>query len=131
MATTQGKGPKEVPPEQLRFWVQVVSALAKIADQFGISFAVIVILLASVWQMGDAETQNDFIRELLFGSVTNTRQLTTFFVVLVVISVFGLDTKVRAYRTESAEMKRLADEKTQWQERALGQSLSHTEDERL
>ena len=111
-------------------WLQVLvvglNALTKVADRFGVAFAVFIILLLAVRWMGSGETQDDFIRELLFGSVTGTRFITLFFVAILVVAIFGLDTRRRDYRTESDEMKRLSDEKTHWQEVALGRPLSHT-----
>ena len=78
---------------------------------------------------GSAQTQDDFIRDLFVWSVTGGRTLAIFFGLLILLSVFGVDTVIRAKLTESAEMKRLADEKSRWQERALGTELSHTSKE--
>ena len=78
--------------------------------------------------MGNEDTQNDFIRELLFSEITGNRSLAIFFGFLILLAAFGVDTAVRGKLTESKEMKRLAQEKSMWQERALGTQLSHTDD---
>lgn len=114
---------------ELRVWVQLCGAIGRIADKFGVAFAVMVVFLATVWWMGSEQTQDDFIRELLFGSVTGTRALAWFLVALAVIAIFGLDTKFRSLRTERREMKRLAAERDRWQELALNRPLSHTDGE--
>ena len=109
--------------------IRAFAALANFAERCGVAFAVLVVLLFTIWLMGSTETRDDFIRELLFGSITNTRYLSLFVAVLIVIAVLGGLTARRAKVTESDEMKRLADERTAWQERALGRTLSHTAEE--
>ena len=95
-------------------------------DRFGLAFSVMLLLLFAVKWLGSTQTQDDFVRELLFGQITGRRTLALFFGALVLLAVFGVDTAVRAKLTEKAEMKRLADEKSRWQERALDTDLSHT-----
>jgi chromate transport protein ChrA len=114
--------------EEINGWIRVASAITTIGEKFGVAFAVFLILLLAVYVLGSKQTHDDFMRELLFGSITNTRYLTLFFVVLILTAIFGVDTRIRAYRTESAEMKRLADQKSEWQQRAIGAPLSHTEE---
>lgn len=114
--------------ENVRYLVRIVAAIANIGEKFGVAFAIFVMLLLAVYFLGTAQTRDDFIRELLFGSITHTRYLALFFGALIVIAIFGLDTRFRASKTESVEMKRLADERTAWQQRALNAPLSHTEE---
>ena len=113
---------------EIRVLVRATSIIASLVDRFGIAFVVLLLLLLAVKWMGSDQTQDDFIRELLFGEVTKGRSLAVFFVSLVLISLFGVDSIVRAKLTESKEMKRLAAEKTLWQERALQTELSHTDE---
>jgi hypothetical protein len=113
-------------PAEVRLWVKTIAAFMSFLDRFGLAFSVMLLLLVAVKWMGTAQTQDDFIRELLFGQTTGGRTLAIFFIILILLSVFGIDTLVRAKLTESAEMKRLAEEKSRWQERALGTELSHT-----
>lgn len=114
--------------EEIRVLVRVIGAITAVGEKFGVAFVVFLILLATVWFLGTAQTQDAFLRELLFGSITNTRYLAVFFVALIIVAIFGIDTRVQSYRTETAEMKRLADERTKWQQRALNAPLSHTEE---
>src|SRR5260221_14358306 len=65
--------------EEMRFLVQALAALTRVAERLGIAFAVLVVLLAAVWMLGSAQTRDDFLRELLFGSITHTRYLSLFF----------------------------------------------------
>lgn len=96
-----------------------------IAERLGMAFAIMTFIVLGVWFLGSTTTKDEFVRELLFGSITNTRYLSLFFVALIVIALFGLDNMFASWRTERAEMKRLASEKTRLQERLLG-PLSHT-----
>jgi hypothetical protein len=120
--------------EEVRLTVKAVNVLSNVAERFGVAFAVLLLTLFAPWLMGTAQTRDDFIRELLFGSVTQTRYLSVYFVFLVIVAVSGFETRLRAFRTERAEMARLAAEKAFWQEKALGTKLSHTaeaEEERV
>jgi hypothetical protein len=114
--------------EEVRWLVRCMSLVASFFDRFGIALTVLLLLLLTVKWMGSAKTQDDFVRELLFGQITGGRSLAIFFAVLIAISILGIDTIVRARLTESAEMKRVTAEKTKWQERALQSELSHTDE---
>jgi hypothetical protein len=116
-------------PERIGDSAKAINAVVAVAERIGCSFAILLLLMLAVWRLGSAQTKDDFIRELLFGSVTHTRYLSLFFIILAGISISGAETFLRSYRTERAEMKRLAEEKTYWQERALGVQLSHTDEE--
>ena len=113
-------------PAEVRLWVKAIATFMSFVDRFGLAFSVMLLLLFAVKWMGSTQTQDDFVRDLLFGQITGGRSLALFFGVLVLLTVFGIDTAVRAKLTETTEMKRLADEKSRWQERALGTDLSHT-----
>lgn len=110
---------KEKSPEELGAWLRIVTAITRFVDRFGMAVGMIVLLLFTVWFMGSDKTQDDFVRELLFGEVTKTRHLAMFFVALVAISLFGLDGIIRARLLDSREVKRLAAERDKWQARAL------------
>lgn len=105
-----------------------MDVIARVADRFGLAVIVLGLLFGAVWLMGTAETQDDFVRELLFAEITQTRYLSFFVIVLIVIALFGLDSRSRARKTESHETKRVTDERSMWQERALGTDLEHTSD---
>lgn len=113
-------------PSEIRIWLRCLGTLTSFIDRFGLAFTVMLLLLIAVKWMGSEGTQDDFVRELLFGSITGGRSLAIFFVSLILLALFGVDTIVKARLSESAEMKRLAAEKTMWQERALKTNLSHT-----
>lgn len=113
---------------EVRLWVRAVTSLVSFVDRFGIAFTVLLLAIIAVKWMGSEATQDDFIRELLFGEITGNRSLAIFFGILIVFAAFGVDTAIRTRLTEGEEMKRLAREKSMWQERALGTKLSHTDD---
>ena len=105
-------------------------AAAAVVVALSSKLAVIVLglLFGAVWFMGTEETQDDFVRELLFGEITQTRYLSCFVILLTVIALLRWDSRSRARKTESDETKRLSDERSKWQERALGTDLEHTSD---
>src|SRR5262245_22515268 len=65
--------------------IQALAALTRVADRLGVAFAVLVGLLTTVWVLGSAQTRDDFLRELLFGSITHTRYLALFFAALLAV----------------------------------------------
>jgi hypothetical protein len=85
------KSAREIDP-----LVRALAALTALAERLGLAFAVLIVLLSAVWALGSAQTRDDFVRELLFGSITHTRYLSFFFGALLVIAIFGLDTRRRS-----------------------------------
>jgi hypothetical protein len=126
MAKKPRPRPRAAATAEARLWVKAITAVMSLADRLGIAFTVMIVLIGAVYVLGDDTTENDFIRELLFGEITGTRTLAVFMVSLAVVAVFGADTFIKAKLAERAEMKRISDEKSYWQEKALGTDLSHT-----
>lgn len=114
---------------EIRAWVKAITSVMSMVDRFGIAFTVLVLQIVAVKWLGTEKTQDDFLRELLFGEITQGRSLAIYFGLLILVAMFGIDTIARARFTESREIKRLAKEKSEWQERALRTSLSHTKEE--
>lgn len=126
--TAQTPAEERYTPAEVRAWVRALTSVMSLVDRFGIAFTVLVLQILAVKWLGSQKTQDDFLRDLLFGEITKGRSLAIFYVILIVLAMFGVDTIVRARLSESREMKRLAKEKTEWQERALGTKLSHTDE---
>lgn len=116
------------PPPYVQLLLSLSLAVGQLANRFGTSFIILLILIGMVWTFGSDETQDDFIRELLFGELNRFPVLTTFVIGLTVDFVLGLSVRQRARKGESREFKRIAAEKTRLQEKLLG-PLHHTEDE--
>jgi hypothetical protein len=94
-------------------------------DKLGVPMAVLILVLFAIRWMGSADTQDKFIQEVLFGSVTHTRHLSVFFASLIVlILISAVFTRRKKSSDESSEMKRIAKEKSELQERLLGKKLS-------
>src|SRR5690242_14660024 len=70
-------------------WMKVATGLAKIADRMGMAFVILLLLFFAVWKFGNDQTQNDFIRGLLFGGPTGTWYVRSFFALLIVDATFG------------------------------------------
>jgi hypothetical protein len=94
---------------------------AGIADRFGVPFAMLGLLVGLVKFLGSEKTQDDFVRELLFGAVNKRPILTIVVAAIVLDAVVGFSSWVRHRRAESKEMKRLADEKGRLQEALIGE----------
>src|SRR4051812_15648994 len=121
------RGASEQTPKsknETGMWVRAFAAADRVAEKFGVAFVILLLLFAAVYKMGSAQTQDDFIRELLFASVTHTRYLSIFVILLVLISTFGLDAIGRLLRIERSEMRRISEEKTKLQEKLLERELS-------
>ncbi len=127
------KGAKTTPPKpggksDLSAWKMFVFVFGNAVDKLGMPAAIFTMCLFAVWLLGSEKTHDDFIREVLFADVTHTRYVQLFFGGLVLLSVGGILVNRRSKRTESKEMKRLADEKSRLQEKLAGTTLSHTDD---
>jgi hypothetical protein len=126
LATTEPSKPSSDLPAWVPPVVAAVNVAGKVADRFGVAGAVLIVLLAAIWFLGSDKTRDDFVRETLFGAITGKPTLGIFFGLLILVIIFGLDTRARAFKAESKEMKRLAAEKTRLQEQLLERQLSHT-----
>lgn len=122
------KSSRSLNNQEVRLLVRATSVIAALVDRFGVAFVVLLLIVATVKWLGNGKTQDDFLRELLFGEITGGRSLGVFLAGLVLLALFGVDSIVRARLMESAEMRRLAQEKSRWQERALQTKLSHTDE---
>ena len=85
------QSPRDVDP-----LVRALAALTALAERLGLAFAVFIVLLSAVWALGSSRTRDDFVRELLFGSITHTRYLSFFFGALLIVAIFGFDTRRRS-----------------------------------
>jgi len=103
-----------------------IFVMAQAVDKFGMPAALFMICLTAVWVLGDAKTQNDFIREVLFADVTHTRYVQGFFGALVALAIGASAIGIRKKRAESSELKRIAAEKTRLQQKLIEAELSHT-----
>ena len=112
-------------------WVQAFTLFAlifnQVAERFGVTAAIFCLLLGAVRLFGDAKTQNDFMREVLFADVTHTRYVQVFFGALVALMACGALLRKKSITDESKEMKRLAAEKGALQQKLIGSTLSHTD----
>lgn len=94
-------------------------------DKLGVPMVTLLMILGAIRVMGKTETQDQFIQEVLFGSMTHTRHLSIFFASLIgVMLISGALTWRKKSVDESNEMKRIAKEKGDLQERLLGRRLS-------
>ena len=98
---------------------QVSMLFDKVADKFGICAVVFVLVVGTVWLLGDQKTQDDFVRELLFREVTHTPYLSVLMVMLLSgIVVTGLAKRSKR-NAENAEISRLAQERNDLQQQRL------------
>lgn len=105
-----------------------VALLERAIDKLGIPLVLFVICLGVIKTFGSAKTQDDFVREMLFGDITHGPWIRLFFFGLIILCLlWSRITKRRASR-ESPEMKRIADEKSRLQEELIGKKLSHTQE---
>lgn len=102
---------------------RVGSVFGKVADKVGVPGAMLVLVLLAVWLLGDDKTQNDFVREALFGDITKTRYLGAFLGILIALSVLGTLLKRKIRLGESAELRRVKMERDFLQEMVLKQGL--------
>lgn len=109
-------------------WVVAgMAAFGRVADKFGTSFAVLVLVLLAVRLLGKDNTWDDFVREVLFGQVTHRPWLGIIVAILVMDAAIGGWTVRRWLSSDSKEMRRIADEKSKLQELLMGRKLHHTE----
>lgn len=113
--------------QETRALKQFGEALSELVDRFGIAFVALIVMVSTVRLMGSAKTQDDFIRELLFGEVTGGRSLAIFFVCMVITTTLGLDGVRRERLADGVEFRRIVDEKHLWEERALRAERSQTD----
>jgi hypothetical protein len=85
-----------------------------------------IVVLLAIYQLGSEKTRDDFIREVLFGAVTDTRYLGFFFAAWVLIIMFGGTLAALYRKRESDELQRCAEEKARLQELLAGRGLHHT-----
>ena len=105
------------------------AVFGKLADRFGISAAILVFIVITVKLLGNTDTQDDFVRELLFQDVTHKPWWQLFVGYLVFnVLLFPAAWWVRT-RNESKEMQRIASEKSKLQAQLLGADLHHSEEE--
>lgn len=98
---------------------RVVDSLSDLVDRLGIAFVVPIGIVLTVKSLGNAKTQDEFIREVLFGELTGGRSLAIFFACMIVMSLFGLDSAIRRRLRYGGEFKRMLKENERWQTRAL------------
>lgn len=108
-----------------------VNLFTHVVDRFGVAFGVLILCLLTIWLFGSEKTQDDFIREMLFGTVTGSPATRLFFVALILLALVSSSALFRRWSREGTEMKRLADEKSRLQEKLIGSELSHTQKESL
>lgn len=128
MARPQRGGTQPPAPREVGVWITIAQSFGALVERLGIGFSVLIVLLLTVWFMGSERTRDDFIRELLFAQITQTHHLQAFFGFLIVFTLFGVDSVLRGYRSEKAEMRRLSAEKTRLQELLARRELAHTDD---
>lgn len=124
LARANGDGTPDGHTMRTVAWVNLFT---HVVDRFGVPFGLLLLCLATIWVFGDDKTQNDFIREMLFGEVTGKPAARLFFLALLALSLVSSSALFRRLSREPAEMKRLADEKARLQERLIGSELSHTQ----
>jgi hypothetical protein len=107
----------------------ITHVLSRCADRFGVPFAILFFLFGAVKLLAKEQTQDDFIRELLFEHVTNRPYVQAFFGSLVVLTILGAYGLLERGRADSAEIKRLAKEKGELQQKLLGRKLSRSGDD--
>lgn len=95
-------------------------------DRFGAPAGVALLLIIGLAAFASEETQNDFMRALLFGD--HGWPIPALGIVVVLDLLFGYRLRRRWLDGDSEEMKRLAREKRRLQERLLGQKLPKTKD---
>lgn len=106
-------------------WLLGWLVFGRIADRFGAPAAVLTLILVAVKLFAGTETQDDFIRAVLFGEFG--WPLPVLGVFLVADLLFGFRLRRKWVDGESDEIRRLADERSGLQEQLLGVRLSHTE----
>lgn len=92
----------------------------------GPAFTVLFGSIFLLWMSGDAPTENEFVRRLFFGEVTRggvAWPLQAFFILLIVLVLLRGARVIRSSKSaENAELKRVADERTKWQDDALSKT---------
>jgi hypothetical protein len=121
---------KRVDDRETRTLVRAVDAFSSLLDRFGVALVLLVMIVWTVKWLGNAKTQDDFIREVLFGEITGGRSLAIFFACMIVSAILGLDGVIRQRLTRSVELTRIAQERDRWRrewaQRAVG---GHTDEE--
>lgn len=97
-------------------------AFFAIADHFGVSGAVLAFVFVSVSFLGEPNTKDEFIRDVLWADTG--RSVQAFFTVLIFDILFGRRIFALATKDESAELKRLVAENHRLQEELLQRTLS-------
>lgn len=122
-----GRTSKLVSDREVHAATRLVDALSNLVDRVGIAFVVPVAIVWTVKSLGNAETQDEFIREVLFGEVTGGRSLAIFFACMIVMALFGLDSVIRRRLRQGGEFTRTLKENERWQVRVLRLEHSHTD----
>jgi hypothetical protein len=118
------------PKEQVQgFWLAATGGMVgfhRVADRFGAPAGVATVMLAFVYFFGTEETRNDFVRAVVFGEAG--WMLPTCGLVVCVDFLWGYGYRRRWIDGESSEMKRIATQKTELQERLLERDLKRSID---
>jgi len=130
-ATKSPREKKDKKEGSLSGWEKAALVAIRLIDRafdtFGVPMTVLFGIFLVVYKFGSKQTQDDFIRELLFRGVTQTVWLQVFFVGLVGVAIYlGVKAQRRGHVLEGKEMQRLADEKTQLQEKLAEKELNHS-----
>ena len=120
---------KSASQRMVNSWAPLLAAVGRFVDKFGVSFSLILVLFLAVYAMGNAQTKDDFIRELLFAEITGTAYLQGAVGILTLDAVFGVILWRKWLSGESLELKRCAEEKARLQELLAGRALAHTADQ--
>lgn len=124
-----GLASKHISDGELQAIARLRDALSALVDRLGIAFVVLIAIVWAVKLLANTKTQDDFIREVLFGETTGGRSLAIFFAAMIVTATFGLDSIARQNLRDGADYKRIVEEKRRWQERAIRAECDHIDEE--
>jgi hypothetical protein len=123
-----GRASKYMSDREVQAIARLRDALSALVDRLGIAFVVLIAIVWTIKLLATAKTQDDFIREVLFGESTGGRSLAIFFAGMVVTATFGLDSMIRQRVRDNADYKRILEENRRWQERAIRAEHGHVDE---